>query len=130
MRYHWGAGVGHIYTHGSERPASAAIEGNVFKVGARASTPLDEEEDGGKDNGVEGSPIIIPGLEEEAIFQETSGSGLEKADGSDGGQDEPEDFVSDSGSLSEEDPHSEEEEMDEMYGVGEGPDSGGVFSYD
>lgn len=152
MRYHWGAGVGHLYMHsdqgskltGSQRDSQPLAgpgtvgggESGVDGSGVEGAPnfPRYSVDDGPKapddgdaaEGGMEGAPDPSHGqeFEEHDSQQEPPDDDPDQSVGSDN-----EDLASESGAISDEGLDSEEEDMDEMYGLGGDPDSGGVFSY-
>lgn len=104
MRYHWGAGIGHIYTHNGHRLEPRASE----------NPHHDSDEDDIVDTAVKVSPDI--GESSDDITHEEDDSDHE-------GDSDPE-----SDASSHDNPHEEEE--DEMFGVPDPNAVDGVSTYD
>lgn len=120
MRYHWGAGVGHIYTRNSHIPQT-----NSSQTRDQSQSPVPEE-DTINLNVPSKTPEVDHPIEGGA---EPHNDGL---DGSYGGTESESSSRSGSESSSESgsDSHSEEEDWKETYGSREDPNPGGSCSYD
>lgn len=146
MRYHWGAGVGHLYMHSNQgsKPTTSSKQRGGSHTGAHSQLPADhcgtDTEDEGNigRSGIEGAPNLprdsstpkAPRPDEDGIADvdiegEPPTGGLDQW-----GESDDEDSASEPDGFSDEDLNSEEEGMDDTYGLGDDSNSGGVFSYD